>query len=129
MFRKSLSLLAICVSVFANAMGQSERLFTGQVVSPRFELVPRVTITVATSAGDHETVTDENGRFSIPVPNGPLKVTLSGNNIQRRTFELSPTERIDNVELRIEFVVPPVSAVVTIEADSLTPQVEFRNDT
>ena len=50
-------------------------------------------------------------------------ITSSGDRI------FAPTETLENVQIKISYVVSPINESVTIEDDTLTPEIEQRNDT
>lgn len=104
------------------------RMFSGVVVTQRFELVPQVKIEVQTSDGNLLTITDAEGAFSLQVPNESLAVKFFGDNLQTVTQIFAPSDKLDQLQIKISYVVPPVNESVVIEADSLTPEVERRND-
>ncbi|MEP6944887.1 MAG: TonB-dependent receptor [Acidobacteriota bacterium] len=122
---------ALFVSIFvftANCLAQA-RTFSGSVVTAQFELVRGVKIEIQSASQTVNTVTDAEGRFSANIPPGQITVTVSGNNIAGVTRTFSATDKLDDVQLKVTFVVPQISESVTIQADALTPNVEFRNDT
>ena len=130
---KFLARLSVLITIFSihGVFAQSpkiRRFFSGVVVTQRFELVPEVKIEIQTSDGNLFTTTDAEGAFSLQVPNEPLSVKFSGENFQTITRIFAPTENLDNLQIKISYIVPPVSESVVIEADSLTPEVERRNE-
>jgi hypothetical protein len=122
------AILSVLLILSIQANGQEVRALSGTVMTPQFELVPGVTIEVQTSSGKLTTATDAGGRFSISVPCDSLIVTLSGKNIAAVTQTFLPTDRTTNLQIKVNYVVPPLTETVTIQADALTPQIEFRND-
>lgn len=116
-------LLIFCAAAFAQT-----RRFSGLVVTPQFEFVPGATIKIETSDKTLTVVTDSEGRFSIAVPDESFSVTISGKNIETQTRMFARGDKIDDLQLKIKYIVPPISENVVIEADSLTPEVENRND-
>lgn len=107
---------------------QTTRTLSGSVVTPQFEFVPNAVITVETADKELTVVTDAEGRFTIPVPRESLVVKVGGKNIEPQTRMFAADEEIAGVQFKIRYVVPPVSETVVIEADSLSPEVENRND-
>src|SRR5205085_10540403 len=91
--------------------------------------VPNVTIEVQTSQAKLNVQTDAEGRFSLQVPNESLSVKIFGKNIETQTRIFSSRDAIENVQIKITYIVPPVNENVTIQAESLTPEIERRNDT
>ena len=118
-------LIALLVSVGFGA-AQTEVVFSGVVITPQFHLVPGVNVEVATSKGTLTTTTDAEGRFSIMVPKEDLSAKFSGRNLETVTHTYKAGEKLGDVQIKITYIVPPITESVTIQADSLTPQVEFR---
>jgi outer membrane receptor protein involved in Fe transport len=118
-------ILLLNFSLFA----QNARTFSGTVTTQRFEFVPNVTLEIQTSNGKIDVQTDAEGRFSVTVPNESLSVKITGKNIEPQTRIYSSADPLENLQIKIVYVVPPVSENVTIQAESLTPEIERRNDT
>ncbi len=106
---------------------QNTRLFSGTIVSQQFELVPNATIEVETSDGKLTTTTSGEGFFTINVPNEPFSARVTGKNIEPQTRIFTSSDKINNIQIKINFTVPQVSESVTIEDDSLSPEIERRN--
>ncbi|MEO8074321.1 MAG: hypothetical protein ABI686_13865, partial [Acidobacteriota bacterium] len=130
LFSMKILLLSIfifnCV-VFAQTTNNT-RTFSGTIVTQQFELVPNVTIEVQTSDGKLQTISDAEGTFSLSVPNEPLSVKFFGNNIEPQTRIFAAPDNIENLQIKINFVVRPINENVTIEANTLTPEIEQRNE-
>ncbi|HEY0459759.1 MAG TPA: TonB-dependent receptor [Pyrinomonadaceae bacterium] len=108
---------------------QTTRTFSGTVLTQQFELVPNASIEIQTSDGKINVMTDAEGRFSVPVPNEPLAVKIFGKNIEAQTRIFAPADTLENVQIKITYIVPPINENVSIQAESLTPEIERRNDT
>ena len=121
-------LLVLCVLFQFSAFGQNTRTLSGTIVTAQFELVPNVTVEVQTASGNLTAVSDGEGKFSLQVPADALSVKFSGNNIEPVTQIFAPNEKIDNLQIKITYVVPPINETVTIQGDTLTPNFEIRND-
>ncbi|MER3429595.1 MAG: hypothetical protein C4324_00875 [Blastocatellia bacterium] len=116
------------VSLFAIvAAAQTGRVFSGTVVTPKYETVPGVTIAVKTENGIFNATTDSEGKFSITVPDGDLHVVFTGKNLATVVRDFSPSEKVSGLQIKITYVVPPIVETVTIVADTLTPDIEYRN--
>ena len=115
-------------AVFAQELNNA-RKFSGSILTQQFELVPNVTIEVNTSDGKLQTVSDAEGNFSLNVPNESLSVKFSGNNIEPQTRIFAPSDKLENLQIKINYVVSPINESVTIQAETLTPEIETRNDT
>src|SRR5687767_12339335 len=108
---------ALLVLLNLNIFAQNTRTLSGTVLTQQFELVPDVTIEVETSDEKLTTVSDAEGNFSIRVPNEPLSVKFSGNNIAPQTRIFAADDKLENVQIKINYVVPPASETVTITDD------------
>lgn len=110
-----------------DSFGQTARTLSGRIQTRQFELVPNVTVEVESSKGKLTTRSDSEGAFSLQVPDEALSIRFYGNNIAPVTRMYAATDNLKNIQIFINYVVPPVNENVTIEADSLTPDVEQRN--
>lgn len=126
------STLVLCIALLALSAAvtraQSLRTLSGVVVTPGFELVPDVDIDIDTAQGRVSGATDQAGRFSLTIPAGRFTVTISGKSIATSTRSFSASDNTVGVEITVSFLIPPLTESVTIHDDSLTPQIEFRND-
>jgi outer membrane receptor protein involved in Fe transport len=112
----------------ADVFAQSTRTFSGTVVTQQFELIPDVLIEIETSDGKIKATTDAEGAFSIQIPNESFSVKFFGNNIVPLTRIFSVTDNLFRLQIKTNFVVRPINENVTIEANTLTPEVEQRNE-
>ena len=122
--------LVFAFGILLNAavFAQNTRTFSGTVVTQQFELIPNVSIEIETSNGKVNATTDAEGAFSVQVPNESFSVKFFGNNITPLTRIFAVTETLIHLQIKTSFVVHPINENVTIEANSLTPEVEQRND-
>ncbi|HEX8637108.1 MAG TPA: carboxypeptidase-like regulatory domain-containing protein, partial [Pyrinomonadaceae bacterium] len=118
---------AFCLVFISNITAQIERTFSGTVTTPQFELVPNVSIEIETSGGVISVTSDAEGAFSRQVPREPLSVKFFGKNIEPQTRIFAADENLENLQIKINYVVPPISESVVIEDDALAPDVERRN--
>jgi outer membrane receptor protein involved in Fe transport len=128
--QKFASILIFILLIFAaSSSAQNTRTFSGTILTQLFEVVPNVTVEVQTFDGKLTTVSDGEGKFSLQVPNESLSVKFSGGSIEPLTRIFAPGDKIQDVQIKVSFVVPPVNETVTIQADTLAPDIEIRNDT
>ena len=121
---------AVAVLIFAAGIfAQNTRTFSGTIVTQQFELVPNVTVAAETSKGILTTVSDAEGNFSLNVPDESFSAKFYGGNIAPQTRIFAADEKIENVRIKISYVVSPLSATVTITDDALSPEIERRNAT
>ncbi len=111
-----------------NISAQNTRTFSGTILTQQFELVPNAAIDVETSDGKLTAISDREGNFLIVVPNEPFSVKFSGKNIEPQTRIFTANERLENLQIKINYIVPPISESVTITDDALAPDVERRNE-
>jgi outer membrane receptor protein involved in Fe transport len=121
-------IFTLLISLNLTAFAQNTRTFSGTVLTQQFELVPNVSVEIETFDGKISVVTDKAGAFSLKVPAEALSVKFSGNNIEPFTRIFSATDKIENLQIKVAFVVPPISESVVIEDDALTPDIERRNE-
>lgn len=122
-------LFALFILLSFNALAQNTRTLSGTIVTAQFELVPNVSVEVQTPNGTLTAVSNAEGNFSLQVPIEVFSVKFSGNNIEPITQNFSPTDKTENVQIKISYVVPPINETVTIQGDTLSPDLEIRNDT
>ncbi len=126
-------LLSIFLALFLfcglDIAAQDTRILSGTVVTPQFELVPNITIEVETSGRKLTAVTDAEGAFTLSLPSGPISVKVSGKNIVPIDLNFAAADRLENVQWKVTYIIPPISEIVTIEDDVLEPSIERRDDT
>lgn len=127
-FSKLGFLFIVLITALTTVSGQGSRMLSGVVVSTQFELVPNLQFEVETAGGKRTVVTDAEGAFWVQVPDGTVTVRFSGKNIAPFERTYSSADKINDLQLKISYVVPSVDASITIEADALAPDVELRND-
>lgn len=127
---KALILIGFLIGSQAFAQtSNANRTFSGTVVNQQFELVPNVSIEVETSDGKLTTVTDGEGNFSLKVPSESLSVKFFGKNINAVTRIFAVTDTLVGLQVKISLTAAAVNESVTIQADSVTPEIDRRNDT
>ncbi len=115
----------LLTSIMATA--QSGTLVSGTVVTSQFESVPGAEVRIRTDSGIFTIITNYEGAFRTTADGRVLSVTVSGKSIIQATRDFEPDAKTENIRISISYVVPPISETVTILADALTPQIEFRN--
>lgn len=111
-----------------NIIAQNTRTLSGTIVTQQFELVSNVTVEVQTTGGTLTAQSNVEGAFSLKIPDEPLSVRFYGSNISPQTRIFAPTDATENLQIKVAFVVPPISESVTIQDDALTPEIETRNE-
>ena len=95
-----------------------------------FEVVPNVSVEIQTSDGK---LTRHNRRGRKIFPASAERIAFGQNFRQKhRTANANfrgCTDALEDVQIKITYIVPPVNENVTIQADALSPEIEQRNDT
>ncbi|MEJ7622860.1 MAG: TonB-dependent receptor [Pyrinomonadaceae bacterium] len=129
MFILRLAVLAfLFLAVSQVAFSQNTRLVSGGVITTQFEIVSGITVNIRAGSATLTTVTNAEGRFSAAVPLGDIEITISGRNILPFSRSFATAESVENIQLKIVYSVPPIAENVTIQVDTLTPDIEFKND-
>jgi outer membrane receptor protein involved in Fe transport len=112
----------------AEAQTGTTRTVSGVVVTERDERVQGASIIVRYSSGEQKTTSDAAGRFNLTVPDSELTLAVEGKNLQDMQQSIAPGNAPVNVQLKVRYVVPPVHESVVIQAESLDPAIDRRND-
>ncbi|HVF86134.1 MAG TPA: TonB-dependent receptor plug domain-containing protein, partial [Pyrinomonadaceae bacterium] len=102
---------------------------SGVIVSPRNERVPNVTVVARFRSGEERTTSDGEGFFRLGAPDEAVTLSFEGNNISALERSINPGEQSENLQIKIEYVVPPVHESVVIVSSTVDPSIERRNDT
>lgn len=100
----------------------------GVVVTSKNESVPGVTVLARFVSGEMKAETDSDGRFRLEIPPGPVTLRVEGKYVVPLERALTADENSENLEIRIEYVVPPVHESMVIVAPQLDPSIDRRND-
>ena len=92
------------------------------------ELTRSIDETVIAASKEQKTITDQDGRFSLRVPHEPLTLKIEGKYIATQEKLIGPDEPSQNLQMPIEFVIPPVHESLVITAVALDPSIDRRND-
>ncbi len=106
----------------------NKRTIAGVVLAQRDELAPGVTVRVRSASGERTAVTDAAGAFSLDVPDETLTVRVEGKNLNPVERIINPGDAASDLQLRVEFLIPPVHESVVIVSNTLEPTIERRND-
>jgi len=105
------------------------RVLSGVVVTPRDEVVPEVAVNVRYASARQRVLSDGEGRFRMEIPAGvSATLQVEGDNITAAEMNVSANEPADNLELRVEYIIPPIHESVVIEDSTLEPGIVRRND-
>ncbi len=121
-----LVLLAAHVSVLAQS--KTDRTIRGVVITAKRESVEGAIITARFSSGEQKTTSDREGRFTMTVPNEQVTLRIEGKYVIPRERIVEANERTDNLEIEVEYTIPPVHETVVIVANPLDPIIDRRNE-
>jgi len=130
LFASALALTVLLSASASRAAMQvpSRTAVAGVVVTEKNEAVEGASIIVQYESGEKTTTTDANGAFRLLVPARPSKIIVFGKNIDRTEIPVANNDSIDNLTIRVKFVVPPVHETIVIQATALDPGIDRRDD-
>lgn len=134
-----LPLIVVPLLLFVTSVAQAQstgsnhsagrRTVSGVIVTHKSEVVPGVALSLRSAAGEEKAVSNGNGAFRFSAPTGPLTLRIEGKNIVPQERPISATEIADNLRIEIDYIIPPMHDSVVIEASTLDPSIDRRNDT
>ncbi len=129
-FKIRFVLIFVFIALFSSSVfSQTSKTFSGIVLTQQFELVPNVDVEIQTSDGKLTAKSDAEGAFSVRVPaDEPLSVRFSGKNIEPQTRIFAPSDALQNIQIKVAYIVPPINESVIIEDNTLSPEIETRNE-
>ncbi len=112
------------------AFSQLTRTASGIVVDPQFQRIPNAKISIVGEDGSEiaTATTDSEGYFRADVPGEPLTISVVGRNFNENALKISAVAAADRLVLKVSYRIAPIAENVTIEGDSLSPEIEYRND-
>ncbi len=121
--------LAIPSATSLEAATGQDRTISGTVVAEKNESVAGASIIVSSSTGEQRAVSDEEGRFSLAAPSGVFVLRVAGKNLEPLERSFGAGNATENLQLRVKYIIPPIHESVVIQADTLDPTIDQRNDT
>ena len=125
------SLILLCTLVSAAwvlAGDANYRTLSGVIVTPKNEAVEGVSIIASFSSGKTKTVSDADGNFTLSVPKEALTLRIEGKNIAVQERQIGINDPIENLNIIIQFIIPPIHESLVITAHVLNPEIDRRND-
>src|SRR5215467_7975809 len=104
------------------------RTISGVVVGPKNEVLNDATIVVQGASGEQRTHTDEYGRFSLDAPNEEVTLHVQGQYIKPQERVIYPGGSSTNLQIEIEYLIPPIHQSLVITASELEPRVDTHSD-
>ena len=116
-----LSLLTLSI-LATSAFTQTLRTLTGTLTTKDNQSAPNVKV----YAGTSEATTDAQGNFSLKIAEHITQLRLEGKNVIAKDVAFRPDEA--NLQIQIEYTIPPIHDSLVIEATALEPGVERRDE-
>lgn len=107
-------------------LGQTERVFRGEVMTRSGEVLAGVELELETGGGKWQVVTDGAGCFEIRLGPGEVRISLGGRRIVRQTQLVA--KGVDEVRMVVELVIPSVHESLVISGVALDPAIDQRSD-
>ena len=104
------------------------RTLSGVIITQKNEAVEGVVIVASFSSGETKTVSDADGNFKLSVPKEALTLMIEGKNIAPQERQIGINEPVENLNITIQFVIPPIHESLVITAHVLNPEIDRRND-
>jgi hypothetical protein len=105
------------------------RTLSGSILTQRNELLPGVTVIARSDTGEARTTGDAEGRFRLVVPPGPFTVRFEDKNIRPVDQSIGSDDATENLQIRLELLIPSLYESVVIPDTTLNPTIDRRNDT
>lgn len=105
------------------------RVLSGSILTQQNELLPGVNVIVGSVSGELRTTSDAEGRFRLVVPPGPLTIRFEGKNIKPLEQSIGAGGATENLQVRLELLIPTIHESVVIQDTALNPTIDQRNDT
>ncbi len=104
------------------------RILSGAILSQQDESVAGATLIVRSASGEERTTTNDKGAFRLTVTGDSFVLRVEGKNITPLEKTFTANTVTEDLQLKIEIVVPPIHESVVIVAAQLDPAIERRND-
>jgi len=104
------------------------RAVAGVVLTEKNDAVPGATVAIETEAATRRVSTDGQGHFSLVVPSGVVKISVSGKYIAADEQILRADAPTTDLRLFIHYVIEPLHESMVITASALDPTIDRRND-
>jgi outer membrane receptor protein involved in Fe transport len=121
-------LISLLVAQASFAHTKQDRTISGIIITDKRESVEGATITARYSSGEKTTTSDAEGRFKIAVPDEPTLLRIEGKHIVARQRAIAAGDCAENLEIEIQYIVPPVHESVVIVAAPRDPIIDRRNE-
>jgi outer membrane receptor protein involved in Fe transport len=107
---------------------QSRSFLSGIVLDEKRQAVAGAMVSASSGNEEIKTSTGAEGRFTLPLPRGPVTLHVSGKFIADQRLELGPAALSTSLEIHIHYEIAPVQENLVITSTALDPTIDRRND-
>src|SRR5262245_13428587 len=104
------------------------RSISGVVVTQKNELVREVTVIAKTPTWEIRTLTNDDGKFSLEVPDEKVRLRVEGPYLAPHEESIEVGAPSEDLRIEIVFQIPPIHQSIVITASGLDPQVQTYSD-
>jgi len=104
------------------------RILSGTILSQQNETIAGATVIVRSASGEQRAVSGPDGGFRLDAPRDSFTLTVEGKNLAPFETTYSARAATEDLQIKVEIVVPPIHESVVIVSTALEPAVERRND-
>jgi len=110
------------------AQTQGARALSGVILTQQNEALPGATVIILTASGEQRIESDAEGNFRLAVPDESLTLRVEGKNIKPLERIIGAGDATENLQVTVEYIIPPIHENVVIVSTALEPAIERRND-
>ncbi|MBA3716247.1 MAG: TonB-dependent receptor, partial [Pyrinomonadaceae bacterium] len=110
------------------AQTQSPRTLSGVILTQQNEALPGATVIIRTASGEQRIESDAEGNFRLVVTGESLTLRVEGKNIKPLERIIGAGDATENLQVTVEYIIPPLHESVVIVSTALEPAIERRND-
>ena len=110
------------------AQTQGARALSGVILTQQNEALPGATVIIRTASGEQRIESDAEGNFRLAVPDESLTLRVEGKNIKPLERIIGAGDATENLQVTVEYIIPPIHENVVIVSTALEPAIERRND-
>lgn len=116
------------IFLISSQQPNTSRILSGIVLTQQSEALPGVAVIVRSPAGEQRGVSDAEGGFRLVVPSGPLTLRFEAKSITPLEKIITGDDATEELQIRVTLIIAPVHEAVVIEATTVEPAIDRRND-
>lgn len=98
------------------------------VLNSKKKPVRGISVTVRSAAGEQAAASDAEGRFRFTVPTEAVTLRIEGPYVVTQEKVIGPQDPTENLQIRVDYTIPPVHHNVVSVASWMDPSIERRNE-